>query len=138
MQTRDIMTTPVIAVTSAASPAEAAEVMIDHGFTTLPVIDRHGRLVGVVTEADLVRPDLPDPARAAGDPDSGAMLSGPRTVAALMRGADTAVPASLDAAELARIMTESSVRVLPVVENGTLVGIVTFRDVLRGSATRQS
>ncbi|WP_239153913.1 HPP family protein [Amycolatopsis sp. FDAARGOS 1241] len=59
MQTRDIMTTPVIAVTPSTSLAEAAGVMTERGFTTMPVVDHTGKLVGLVTEADVAQAGLP-------------------------------------------------------------------------------
>ncbi|MEV4603373.1 CBS domain-containing protein [Amycolatopsis sp. NPDC049253] len=131
MQTHDIMTTPVIAVTPSASLAEAASVMTEHGFTTLPVVDQAAKLVGLVSEVDLVQSGFPSGSTATGDPDTGAMLGRHRTVATVMRSPGLAVPGGLDPTELAHRMTEAGVRALPVVDNGILVGMVTFRDVLR-------
>ncbi|QRP50360.1 HPP family protein [Amycolatopsis sp. FDAARGOS 1241] len=132
METRDIMSTPVLAVTPSASLAEAAREMLCRGFTSLPVVDAGGRLVGVVDEADLVRAGFPDPARELGNADRRATpAAGSDTVEAVMHTPGVAVPADLDPAELARRMTDAGVRALPVVEHELLVGVVTFQDVLR-------
>ena len=55
MRARDIMTSPVITVTPAVPLRGAAALMVSHGFTALPVVDDDKRLVGIITEADLVR-----------------------------------------------------------------------------------
>ncbi|MEU4674934.1 CBS domain-containing protein [Amycolatopsis sp. NPDC023774] len=126
------MTTPVIAVTPSASLVEAAGVMTERGFTTLPVVNQAGKLIGLVSEVDLVQAGFPSDSAATGDPDTGAMLGRHRTVATVMRTPGLAVPGDLDPAEIAHRMTDAGVRALPVVDNGILVGMVTFRDVLRG------
>ncbi|MFI5615774.1 HPP family protein [Amycolatopsis sp. NPDC051903] len=130
MQTRDIMTTPVIAVTPSTPLDDAADVMARGGFTTLPVVDPAGRLLGVVCELDLVRAGFPAPQQNT-DADDEGTPHGPSTVATVMRAPDVTVPSDLDPAELTRRMAQAGVRALPVVDEGKLVGIVTFRDVLR-------
>ena len=130
MRAREIMTTPTFALTPSATLAEAAEMMTRHGFTTMPVVDPDGRLLGLVSEADILRAPAP-----AGDPDSGVMLDGgPRTAGSLMRRSGVAVPADTEVGELARLMTDAGVRSAPVVEGGHVVGMVTFQDVLRATA----
>ncbi|MFI5614265.1 HPP family protein [Amycolatopsis sp. NPDC051903] len=130
MQTRDIMTTPVVTVAPSASLAEAAELMTRHRFTTLPVVDRSGKLLGLVSETDLVRAGFPGEPTG-GDPDTGAMLGSPRTVAAVMRTPGVVAETDLGTAELGNCMAEAGVRALPVMDRGALVGMVTFQDVLR-------
>ncbi|WP_284740509.1 CBS domain-containing protein [Amycolatopsis sp. RTGN1] len=130
MRAREIMTTPTFALTPSATLAEAAEVMTRHGFTTMPVVDADGRLLGLLSEADILRvPASP------GDPDTGVMLDGgPRTAGSVMRQSGLAVPAGTEVRELARLMTDAGVRSAPVVEDGHVVGMVTFQDVLRATA----
>ena len=50
-----IANSPQLRVEPAAFPREAAEAMVEFGVEAVPVIDTHERLVGLVTEADLVR-----------------------------------------------------------------------------------
>ncbi|MEW2503729.1 CBS domain-containing protein [Amycolatopsis sp. NPDC047767] len=131
MRTRDVMTTPVISVTFDASLSEAARVMTRWGFTTLPVVTRSAKLVGLISETDLVQAGFPGDS-ATGDPDTGVLLAGHRTVSAVMRPCVTTATPDLDATALAHRMTEAGVRALPVVDDsGLLVGMVTFQDLLR-------
>lgn len=51
----DAMTAPVITARPGQDVAEAARVMTERGVNRLPVVDREGSLVGIVTRADLVR-----------------------------------------------------------------------------------
>ncbi|WP_086851615.1 CBS domain-containing protein [Amycolatopsis kentuckyensis] len=132
MRARDIMTTPTFALTPSATLEEAAEVMTGHGFTTLPVVDADGRLLGLLSEADILRAQVPP-----GDPDTGVLLGGgPRTAGSVMRQEGLAVPGDLEVREVARLMTDADVRSTPVVDGGHVVGMVTFRDVLRATAGR--
>ncbi|RSD11664.1 CBS domain-containing protein [Amycolatopsis eburnea] len=132
MRARDIMTTPTFALTPAATLEEAAKVMTSHGFTAMPVVDAGGRLLGLLSEVDILRVPAP-----AGDPDTGVLLDGgPRTAGSVMRTSGLAVPADADVAELARRMADAGVRSAPVVEGGHVVGMITFQDVLRASAHR--
>ncbi|MEV4050014.1 CBS domain-containing protein [Amycolatopsis sp. NPDC049688] len=132
MRAREIMTTPTFALTPSATLEEAARTMTAHGFTTMPVVDADGRLLGLLSEEDILRTPAPP-----GDPDTGVMLDGaPRTAGSAMRTTGLAVPAGTEVAELARRMTDAGVRSAPVVEGGHVVGMITFHDVLRAVAGR--
>jgi CBS domain-containing protein len=52
---RDVMTSPVTTISPDADIAEAASVMADRGYNRLPVVDATGRLVGIISRADIVR-----------------------------------------------------------------------------------
>jgi CBS domain-containing protein len=127
MRAREIMTTPTFALTPSATLDEAAQTMSAHGFTTMPVVGADGRLLGLLSEEDILRTPVPP-----GDPDTGVLLdSGPRTAGSAMRTTGLAVPADIEVPELAQRMTDAGVRSAPVVEGGHVVGMVTFQDVLR-------
>lgn len=69
MLARDIMTREVITVGLDAPVEEVARLLLGHRISGVPVVDATGRVVGVVTEADLIvreRPDAPAPAGCAG------------------------------------------------------------------------
>jgi CBS domain-containing protein len=51
----DAMTSPPVTIRPERPVAEAASLMLDRGVNRLPVVDHHGKLVGIVTRADLVR-----------------------------------------------------------------------------------
>jgi CBS domain-containing protein len=55
MKARDVMVSPVITTTPSASVKEVAQTLLTHRISGLPVIDDAGRLVGIVSEGDLMR-----------------------------------------------------------------------------------
>jgi CBS domain-containing protein len=55
MKARDVMTSPVISVEPDSSVLEAVRIMLQRHISGLPVIDKEGRLVGIVTEGDFLR-----------------------------------------------------------------------------------
>ncbi|MFD7445662.1 CBS domain-containing protein [Streptomyces sp. NPDC059909] len=133
----DVMTRSVVTANPGSSFKEIAQLFHDNDITAVPVVDDEGHLLGVVSEADLLRkaaslphPDgrrarlglMPvDPARAE-DETARAMMTSP---------AITARPA-WSIVETARTMDRNSVKRLPVIdESGKLVGIVSRCDLLR-------
>jgi CBS domain-containing protein len=127
MRTRDIMTTRTIAVTPSATLEDAAEVMAAHGFTTLPVVATDGRLLGLLSETDIVRAP-----RGPADPDSGVMIDRHvRTAGAAIRAPGVEANPDTEVAALAELVTDAGVRALPVLLDGRVVGMTTFPDVLR-------
>ena len=59
MQARDIMCRKVISVTTTTTVGDAATLLASRGFTALPVLDGDGDLIGLVTEADILRTGSP-------------------------------------------------------------------------------
>ncbi|WP_084965952.1 CBS domain-containing protein [Thermoactinospora rubra] len=138
----DIMTTDVVSVTPATPFKDVAETLIANAVSAVPVVDRDGRVVGVVSEADLLRkeefreqyyregykPPLKVRLRhrdardkAAGD-----------TAADLMTAPAVTVPTSATVTQAARIMDERDVKRLVVVDaEGRLIGIVSRHDLLK-------
>lgn len=130
MLVRDVMSRPVVTVPPQTSVLSTAALLSGHGYTALPVVDDDGRLVGVVTEADLLRGRLHHDPRS---PLLGAELDvplPPATVGEVMsRDVVTVVP-WCDLADAAARMAQLGLRSLPVVDAGAVVGIVTRRDVV--------
>jgi CBS-domain-containing membrane protein len=58
------MTSPVVTVTPDTSLRDAAAALVEHGINAMPVVDDGRRLVGIVSEADLLRPEQPHAAGA--------------------------------------------------------------------------
>lgn len=122
------MTDDVVSVISLTSFKEVAKLLAQHDISGMPVLDDEDRVVGVVSESDLLG------RQAAGHPDAGApALSGAEfTATEIMSTPAVTVHAEESAPEAARLMTRSGVERLPVVDDeGRLVGIVTRRDLLR-------
>lgn len=136
MRTRDVMTTDVVIVFPETSAREAAHLLAERGFTTLPVVDTAGTLVGVIGEAELLRDRLPQDPRwlVHGEPAEARQAPGDLVAQVMTKPVVTVTP-NTDLAEVADLMLEHGVRSVPVVHEGRLAGIVTRRDMLR-SITR--
>lgn len=132
MRARDVMTAPVITVHRETPVREAAAVLTAHGFTGLPVVDADNELLGVVTEADVVRGRVHRDARAEIWSDPEPETPPAPTVGEVMTAPAASVPAGTDAAVLAKLMLDRHLRMVPVVDGSALAGVVTRRDLLRG------
>jgi CBS-domain-containing membrane protein len=132
MRVGDVMTRSVVTTTPQTPVKDAAMVLVDHGFTLLPVIEQDQRLVGVLTEADVVRGRIPaDPRRGAWQ-GSQAGPPPPATVGEVMSSFPLTARPYTDAAELAAIMIERGLRSVPVIDDeDQLVGVITRRDLVR-------
>lgn len=127
MQARDVMTSPAITVHAETPAQAAAALLVAHGFTAAPVLDAGERLIGIVTEADLVRGRvLPEGWGRGRHEEHGEPLVG-----AVMTQVPLAVRPEDDLADVVSLMLEGHVRSVPIVDDGELVGILTRRDVLR-------
>jgi CBS-domain-containing membrane protein len=137
MRARDIMTSTVVTVTAGSSVNAAATLLASHGFTALPVVDNDGDLVGLVTEADILRDRFPrDPRYHCSDEGSIQRPDEPhREPAATVGGAMTAPAVSMnvrsDVVDLVTTMRDDGLRSMPIVDGTRLVGIVTRRDLVR-------
>jgi CBS domain-containing protein len=137
MRARDIMTAPVITVRPGTAIKEAAALLAEHGFTALPVLDEGGRLVGIVTEADVVRDRVPRDPRTLIHVDHLDGLDAvpvTTTVREVMTTPVTAMAPGTDVALLGKALLESGFRSVPIVEGSVVVGIVTRRDIVRAIA----
>ncbi|NKQ51790.1 CBS domain-containing protein [Amycolatopsis sp. K13G38] len=132
MRAAEIMTKPVYGVTGDASIEEAAALMMERGFTTLPVLTAGGHLRGVVTEADLGRARFVAGARGEATPEGGATAGlHARSVCEVMRDNPGTVTPDADLSEVAATMVDARQRCLPVTDaDGRVVGIISWRDLL--------
>lgn len=131
MRVRDIMTRSVVTTRPAISVKDAAVALAGHGVTLLPVLDESDRVVGVLTEADVVRQRIPLDPRQGAWQGSHAGPPPPITVGEVMSSPPLTTNPATDAAELARVMIDRGVRSVPVVEDDRLVGVITRRDLVR-------
>ncbi|MEU7788914.1 CBS domain-containing protein [Amycolatopsis sp. NPDC049159] len=128
MRARDLMTAPVITVHPWTSAKEAAGLLSMHGFTALPVVDDDDRLVGIVTEADLIRGRIPADSRYSHEPRES--VAG-KTAGDLMTTPVTAMSSGTDVADLCQALVDARIRAMPIVDGSAVVGIVTRGDVVR-------
>jgi CBS domain-containing protein len=131
MRVRDIMTRPVFTVRPIDPVEGAAALLADRGITAAPVIDERNRLVGMVSEGDLLRDRVPADPTAHLNVTPSPATHRPHVVAEVMtRDVVTAWPTE-DVADVARTMLSRDVRSMPVLDGGRLVGIISRRDLLR-------
>jgi CBS domain-containing protein len=146
MNAADIMTQPVISICSEATIAEAARLMLQHRISGLPVTDAHDAVVGVVTEADLLRRAelgterrrprwiefLTGPGRLASDyVDAHA-----RKVSEVMTGTVVSVTPQEPLSDVVSLMEKRHIKRVPVVEQGRLVGIISRANLVRALVHR--
>jgi CBS domain-containing protein len=132
MLARDVMTSPVITMTRGASVRAAAALLTERGFTALPVVDDADELIGIVTEADLLRDRVRHDARSPLMSRELAAGPAPGAVGDVMTTDVLTAGPTTDVADLADQMHRLGVRSVPVVDSARrLVGIVSRRDILR-------
>ncbi|GAA4544881.1 CBS domain-containing protein [Amycolatopsis samaneae] len=132
MRARDVMTSPVRTVTPSTTAKEAAEILSLHGFTALPVVDDDECLIGIVTEADLIRDRVPADARHGSGGERQPPHKDPgTTVGALMTTPVTGMSPGSDVADLSRALVDAGIRAMPIVDGAKVLGIVTRGDIVR-------
>jgi len=147
LQARDIMTTEVLTVSPETSISELSKILENRKIGGLPVVDKGGRLLGVITQSDLVERardlELP-PAinildfhfylqipshllqrveKMLGTTVGDCMTSNPVTVAP-----DTPV------SRIAALMAKQKMHTIPVLEGGKIVGVIGKMDLVRAMA----
>ena len=140
MKAADLMTSFVVTVTPEATIEYAAQLMLQHRISGLPVTDSDGGVLGIVTESDLLR-------RAETGTDKRharwvSLLIGPgrlaqeyvhthgRKVGEVMTERVFTVTPETPLADLVALMETKHVKRVPVVDQGRLVGIVSRADVM--------
>jgi CBS domain-containing protein len=127
----EFMTTEVVTTTPDTTVAAANRQLLEHRIAALPVVEDGRRLVGIVSELDLLRERVTADPRAHARLDDSPHAPPPRTVAEVMTRDVVALPDAADEAAFASIMASSGVKSIPVVSGERLVGIVGRRDLLR-------
>lgn len=132
MNVRDLMTKEPLTVSLDTPVVEARRTMVDRRIRHLLVTDG-GRLAGIVTDRD-IRLNLPSPATSLSVWEINYLL-GRMTVGSIMTSTVITVESGRDAVAAARLMLDHKIGALPVVDAGTVVGILTETDILRAFAT---
>lgn len=130
MLVREVMTSPAVTVRPQATLKQVARLLDEHSITALPVVDDAGRLVGVVSEADVLLESLPPDPRAHERPTGehpGPYLT---RVSDVMSAHPVTVSTYTDVSEAAELMTSTTVKSLPVVDDGVVVGVLSRRDLI--------
>jgi len=129
VRVRDFMTKQPVTLRDGDLLRQAVDIVIVKRIRHIPVLDRGGRLVGIVTDRD-VQGTLPSPLSAAAPEEYEALLETTAIARIMTKDVITVGPDDL-AAEAVETLLASRIDGLPVLESGRLVGIFTVRDALR-------
>lgn len=129
MLVRDRMTPNPHTISSDTPVAEALSLMRQRKVRRLPVVDKKGRLAGIISEKDLLYAS-PSPATSLSVYEVGYLLS-KLQVKEIMTKKITTISPDAPLEEAARVMVDHSVSGLPVIEDGKLIGIITETDVFK-------
>ena len=114
-----IMQKPVLATTTRASARDIAAQLVRNEFSGMPVAERDGTVVGIVTEADVLR--------ALGEGKALETL----TAGDIMTEKPATVDVEAPITEIIKILQEHRILRVPVTEGGRLVGIISRSDIIR-------
>lgn len=144
LKAKDIMTSEVITVDENRSVKDLAKILAENKISGVPVVDDQGKIVGIVTESDLIdrakKVHIPTVMRLF---DSFVFLESPErmekdlkkmaasTVRDICNEKVVSVTPATPLDEVATLMSENKVHTLPVINKGKLVGIIGKSDIIR-------
>ncbi len=145
---RDIMSSPPISIQEDKTLRETIELLAKHRFSGLPVIDNEGKLVGIISDTDIIR--YSEQIKVMPNTNLSGWISpyvDVSTLATMRKGMDTlhqtmvsevmtkkvfTVNEEAEASDIARLMNRRNINRIPVVDGeGKLVGIVTRADMVQ-------
>ncbi len=150
LKAKDIMTRDVITVKPDATIEELARLLIDHRISGVPVVDDEGKIAGIVTENDLIRKNkrlhIPTVIRLF---DAYLLLGSKSlekeikniaatTVDEICTKKVVSIEEETTLEEIATIMAEQHIHLLPVLRDRRVVGIVGKADMVRSMADEVS
>ena len=119
MKASEVMQRPVLATTPRASVRDIAAQLVTNEISGMPVTEKTGEIVGVITEADIL----------------GALLDGKKLENLTAQDIMSADPITVDMDtpmnEVMKRIEENGVLRLPVTSRGKVVGIISRRDIIR-------
>lgn len=120
LKVKDICSCETLTVSGQDSVRTAAQKMAHHNVGALPVVDYSGKVIGMITDRDItvrVTAEGKDPSR--------------YSVCDVMTCDVSCICMDADIESATKIMSESKVRRLPVVDNGRVVGFISLGDISR-------
>lgn len=133
MLVRDVMTSPAITVGARTSVKDGLRLLDRHNVTALPVVSPGGQLLGIVSEADLLKDAVRQDDRTHLIPREHGPFEGRsevHTVEDVMSTLSYTVTPDSDLSDAVELMTGTAVKSLPVVQDGKVVGVVSRSDVV--------
>jgi CBS domain-containing protein len=147
MRANQIMTRNVVVIAADYSVYDAAEIMLNSNISAAPVVDADGKMIGIVSEADVMhRPELGTvPAkswleRLLADDTTVAkdfIRSHSHRVTDVMTKKVISAGEGTTVQELAALMQRHHIKRIPILREGKLVGIVSRANLLQGLLTRE-
>ena len=131
MRVAELMEKNVLTVGEDATVADVIVTMSDAHVSSLPVVDGHGRMLGVISSTDVLNVEA--------ETDAGDLrtLLTATTVGAIMTTRSLAVSPETTVREAAQQMLYADVHRLYVVEHGQVVGVISTTDIVRAVASAQ-
>jgi len=142
LRVEDYMTRRVVTVTPDTPILVAAKLMLENHISGLPVVDASARVVGIISETDLLREDgksadgSPWLQMVAGvdGPTGDPAVLGARKVEEIMSRTPITVAPNASVAQACRVLAQHRIKRLPVIEDDKLVGIIGRADLVRAFA----
>lgn len=145
MRAHQIMTKRVITVTPDATILEAADIMLGQHISGLPVVDAADKLIGIVSEGDLIRRrEIRTERRrgallrfilGAGRSASDFVHEHGLKISEIMNPSPITITEDTPLADIVDLMEKRNVKRLPVLRNDKIVGIVTRANLLQAVAS---
>ena len=130
MLVRDLMTSPATSLPTGTRLDMAMTVLATQHITAVPIVDAHHHVVGIVTEADVLKDSLPST-----DSLVPHVRSQDRRVDDVMTPDPVTVQESADVDHVTRVFATTAWKSLPVVRGRRLIGVISRSDVVRALAT---
>lgn len=131
LSVRDVMTHRVASVPPRTTVRSTLQLMLRRRLHAVPVVGEKGEVLGMVTEADMMRTLLPTIPRAGSDEDASGDQPLDRPVGDIMTRSVLCVSEDLGVSEVASMMINKDVEQVPVVQAGTITGIVSRGNIIR-------
>ena len=148
MQASDIMTTSVVSVSPDLAVDEIARTLIQSNISAVPVVDENDKVIGIVSEGDLLRrPENQTERRRSWwldiftneeDDARDYVKTHGQTAADVMTADIVTVVEETPVAEIAEILEKRRIKRVPVLRDGKMVGIVSRANLLHGLASRRA
>lgn len=129
MLVKDLMSTNPVTALPETTHKQAAELLREKNIHHLPIVDKRGKLVGIIVEADLYSAQ-PSPATTLSIYEIHSLLS-KLQLKEIMRHPVYTVTSDCSLEEAASLMLSNDIGCLPVLEQDRVVGIITDTDIFR-------
>lgn len=147
MLAKDVMTANVVSISEESPIHEVVALLLKYRISAVPVLDSARKVVGIVSEGDLLRPEGADGAgtrrmrwlevifggKSIGEQGADQVAAG-RTASSVMTRNVITVDESTPLDEIAGLLERHRIKRVPVLRDGQLVGIVSRANLLQGLA----